>query len=159
MLPQGLSGQRTHLPVQETLVWSLGQDDPLEKEMATHSSILAREIPRTEEPGGLQSMASERVGHNWVTEHIAALYSITWIYHDLLIFSPIDGHADCFWFLDIKNETAMNIVAQIFQEHISWIGFHISWINIYKFNYRVIGWIMLNFLRNWKTILHNVCTI
>ena len=83
-----------------------------------------------------------------MTEHIAALYSITWIYHDLLIFSPIDGHADCFWFLDIEKETAMNIVAQIFQEHISWIGFHISWINIYKFNYRVIGWIMLNFLRN-----------
>ena len=53
VLPQGLSGKRTHLPVQETLVWSLGQDDPLEKEMATHSSILAWEIPQTEEPGRL----------------------------------------------------------------------------------------------------------
>ena len=40
----------------ETQVWSLGQEDPLEKEMATHSSILAWEIPWTEEPGGLQSM-------------------------------------------------------------------------------------------------------
>ena len=42
--------------MQETPVLSLGQEDPLEKEMATHSRILAWEIPRTEEPGGLQSM-------------------------------------------------------------------------------------------------------
>ena len=42
--------------MQETWVQFLGQEDPLEKEMATHSSILAWEIPRTEEPGGLQSM-------------------------------------------------------------------------------------------------------
>ena len=49
---------------QETLIWSLSQEDPLEKEMATHSSILAWEIPWTEEPGGLQSMGSQRVGHN-----------------------------------------------------------------------------------------------
>ena len=45
-------------------VRSLGQGDPLEKEMATHSSILAWKIPRTEEPGGLQGMGSQRVGHN-----------------------------------------------------------------------------------------------
>ena len=43
---------------------SLGQEDPLEKEMATHSSILAWKISRTEEPGGLQSMGSQRVGHD-----------------------------------------------------------------------------------------------
>ena len=43
----------------ETQVWSLGQEDPLEKEIATHSSILAWEIPWTEEPGGLQSMGSQ----------------------------------------------------------------------------------------------------
>ena len=43
----------------ETWVQSLGQEDPLEKEMATHSSILARRIPWTEEPGGLQSMGSQ----------------------------------------------------------------------------------------------------
>ena len=48
----------------ETRVQSLGQEDPLEKEMATHSSILAWEIPWTEEPGGLQSTGSQRVGHN-----------------------------------------------------------------------------------------------
>ena len=48
----------------ETLVRSLGWEDPLEKEMATHSSILAWEIPRTEDPGSLQSMGSQRVRHN-----------------------------------------------------------------------------------------------
>ena len=50
-------------------VQSLGQEDPLEEEMATHSSILAGKIPWTEEPGGLQSTGSQRVGHNRVTEH------------------------------------------------------------------------------------------
>ena len=47
--------------MQEMGVQSLGQEDPLEKEMATHSSILAWEIPWIEEPGGLQSMGSQRV--------------------------------------------------------------------------------------------------
>ena len=50
--------------VQETRVQSLGREDPLEKEMATHSSILARKIPWMEEPGRLQSMWSQRVGHD-----------------------------------------------------------------------------------------------
>jgi len=49
---------------QETQVRSVGREDPLEKEMATHSSILAWRIPWTEEPGGLQSMESQRVRHN-----------------------------------------------------------------------------------------------
>ena len=50
--------------LQETWVQSLGWEDALEKEMATHSSILAWRIPWTEEPGGPQSMGSQRVGHN-----------------------------------------------------------------------------------------------
>ena len=50
--------------VWETWVQSLGQEDPLEEEMATHSSILAWKIPWTEEPGRLQSMGSKRVGHD-----------------------------------------------------------------------------------------------
>ena len=50
--------------VQETLVQSLGQEDPLEKEMATHSSIFAWRTPWTEEPGGLQSMGLQRVRHD-----------------------------------------------------------------------------------------------
>ena len=49
---------------QEMQVLSLGQEDPLEDEMATHSNILAWEIPWTEEPGGLQSMGSQSVGHD-----------------------------------------------------------------------------------------------
>ena len=49
---------------QETQVQSLGQEDPLEEEMATHSSILARKIPWTEEPGGLWSIESQRVRHD-----------------------------------------------------------------------------------------------
>ena len=51
--------------MQETWVRSLGQEIPLEKEMAAHSSILAWRIPWTEEPGGLQSIGSQRVGHDW----------------------------------------------------------------------------------------------
>ena len=54
-----------HLPpVRETQVRSLGRENPLEKEMVTHSSILAWRIPWTEEPGGLQSTGSQRVGHD-----------------------------------------------------------------------------------------------
>ena len=49
---------------QEVRVWSLGQEDPLEEGMATHSSVPAWRIPWTEEPGGLQSIGSQRVGHN-----------------------------------------------------------------------------------------------
>ena len=58
-------GSEVKLPtMQETWVRSLGQEDPLEKEMATHSSILAWRIPWTEEPGGLQSTGWQRVGHD-----------------------------------------------------------------------------------------------
>ena len=54
-----------HLPtMQETRVRSLGQEDPLEKEMANHSSTFAWKIPWMEEPGGLQSMGLQRVGHD-----------------------------------------------------------------------------------------------
>ena len=68
-----LRGQRASLvaqlvknlpAMQETRVPSLGREDPLVKEMATHSSILAWRIPWTEEPGGLQSTGSQRVGHD-----------------------------------------------------------------------------------------------
>ena len=57
--------------MQEIEVQSLGQKDTLDKGMATHSSILAREIPWTKEPGGLQSMGSLRVGHDRVHMHSA----------------------------------------------------------------------------------------
>ena len=50
--------------IEETQVRSLGREDPLEKEMATHSSILAQRIPWTEEPGGLRSIGLQRVEHD-----------------------------------------------------------------------------------------------
>ena len=53
---------------EETRVWSLGWEDPLEEGMATHSSTLAWRMPRTEQPGGLQSMGSQRGGHDLVTK-------------------------------------------------------------------------------------------
>ena len=55
------------LPVQEMQIRSLGQEDPLEKEMATHSRILAWKILWTEEPGGLLPLGSQGVGHNLAT--------------------------------------------------------------------------------------------
>ena len=56
--------------MQETWVQSLGQEEPLEKEMATHSSILAWRIPWTEDPGRPQSIRSQRGRHHWATEHV-----------------------------------------------------------------------------------------
>ena len=56
----GSSAVKTPLAMKETLVEFLGPEDPLEEEMATHSSILAWEIPQTEEPDGLQSMGSQK---------------------------------------------------------------------------------------------------
>ena len=66
-----LGGSVINNPMQETQemwVQSLGLEDPREEGMATHSSVLAWEIPRTEEPRGLQSMGSQRVGHNLATQ-------------------------------------------------------------------------------------------
>ena len=56
--------------MQESQVWSLGQEDPLEKGMATGSSILTWRIPWTEEAGGLRSVGSQRVRHDWATNTI-----------------------------------------------------------------------------------------
>ena len=71
ILPQNIKASLVaqivkNLPaMQETPVWSLGREDPLEKEMATHSSIFAWRIPWTGYPGGLQTMELQRDGHNW----------------------------------------------------------------------------------------------
>ena len=62
--------------LQESWVWSLAWEDPLEKEMATCSSIPAWEIPWTEEPGRLQSMASQRVSHNWAKKPSPSLCDV-----------------------------------------------------------------------------------
>ena len=59
--------------MQETWVKSLDQEDPLEEKMATHSSILAWDIPWTEEPGELQLMGSQKIGRDSVTEHTSVI--------------------------------------------------------------------------------------
>ena len=64
-----LKGDVFLLPQDETQVLSPGREDPLEEEMATHSSILAGIIPWTEEPGGVQSMGLQRAGHHLAAEH------------------------------------------------------------------------------------------
>ena len=72
--------------MQEMWVQSLGQEDPLEKEMATHSSILAWEIPRTEEPGRLQSMGLQRVRH--CAAHAVQHSGCSSVYLQTLTFTP-----------------------------------------------------------------------
>ena len=67
--------------MQETWVRPLGQEDPLEKEMATHSSTLAWKIPWTEKPGRLQSMESQRVRHDWVTSLSFTFVNVSWCFH------------------------------------------------------------------------------
>ena len=72
MASQEVQWWRIFLPmqeVQEMLLWFLGQEGLLEKEMAAHSSILAWKIPQTKESGRLQSMGSQRVRHNWAHTH------------------------------------------------------------------------------------------
>ena len=69
-------------------VQSLGRENPLDKEMATHSSILAWKIPWTEESGRLQSMGSQRVGHNWVT----LLFQVRTQFHSFTCKCPFSKH-------------------------------------------------------------------
>ena len=69
--------QRIHLPIQEIQVQSLGQKDPLEKGMATHSSFLAWRIPWTEKAGGLQSMGLQRVGYDLATN---IFFHFSWLW-------------------------------------------------------------------------------
>ena len=78
-------------PVKEMWVRSLGQEDPLEKEMATHFSILAWRIPWTEEPGCLQSRGLQRVGHDWATKQQQRHVSRAWIWKGFC-WLPVDRH-------------------------------------------------------------------
>ena len=72
--------------MQETQVRSLGQEDPLEKEMEIHSSILAWKIPWTEEPGGLQSTGSQWVGHDLAAKQQQQTHSMAERHLDLVLF-------------------------------------------------------------------------
>ena len=95
------------LIVQGTWVQSLGQEDPLEKEMATHSSIVAWKIPWTEGPAWLQSMGSQRVGDSWTTNtslhlscfsHVQLVATLWTVAHQALLsrrFSRQDTEVNC----------------------------------------------------------------
>ena len=80
--------------MQEAQVWSLGLEDPLEKEMATHSSILAWRIPWTEEPGRLRSMGLQRVRHNWASKTFTSINVTHFIvsFHNLSFLLLNTGH-------------------------------------------------------------------
>ena len=86
----GAQWWRICLPVQEmqeTWVQSLGQEDSLEKEVVIHSSILAWRIPWTEEPGGVESMGSQRIGHNLIAKIlITRIHSPHMWFHPMLCF-------------------------------------------------------------------------
>ena len=102
-LPRWHSGTEPDLPMQETQetwVRSQGREDPLEDEIATHSSILAWRIPWIEKPGGLQSTGSQRVRRDWATENICtptfywdvALTSChLWLHHSPWLLSWREG--------------------------------------------------------------------
>ena len=88
-VPASLVAQRLKcLPgMWETWVWSLDREDPLEKEMSTHSSTLAWRIPWREEPGRLQSMGLQRVGHDWVTS--------IFTFFNLMFHGKIESQKEC----------------------------------------------------------------
>ena len=82
---QVAQGWTIHLPMQETQqtqVRSLGQENPLEEEMATYYSTLAREIPQTEKPGGLQFTGLQRVGHDWSNGAYTHACDYIWTHSD-----------------------------------------------------------------------------
>ena len=82
--------------MQEMWVWSLGWEDPLEKERATHSSVLAWRIPQTEEPGGPQATGSQRAGHNRVCMADARPWAQQWLWHQMhLLWSKLWSAARC----------------------------------------------------------------
>ena len=100
--------------MRETRVWSLGREDPLQKEMATHSSILAWRIPWMEDSGGLQSTGSQRVRHDWETSLALSLYYLNtrnkWVVLDVLSLSLL-------WYLLIKSPWDLN---SVFDSAVQW---------------------------------------
>ena len=97
--------------MRETWVRSLGQEDPLEKEMATHSSFLAWKIPWMEELGRLQSMGSQRVGHNWAISHMGLHKKTNVILRKLVSYTLINKNRNkLYLILSLYLETATTVV-------------------------------------------------
>ena len=96
--------------MQEAQVPSLGREDPLEKEMATHSSILSWRIPWTEEPDRLQSMGSPRVGHDWATNtslHFMCIKGLIYTFKNCCLQYSQIQHGNCF---DIQKHPARDMI-------------------------------------------------
>ena len=104
--PSGASGKEPTCQCRRLRDPFLGQEDPLKEGMATHSSVLAWRIPRTEEPGGLQSMGSHRVRHDWS--------SLAHVHHSLFFISPVEWPLVCLQILTFVNTAVINICRQIF---------------------------------------------
>ena len=102
--------------MQETQVRSLGLEDPLEKGMAVHSSILAWRIPWTEEPGGLQSVGLQRIRHNWVTNTITTI--------PITFSSPCWARGKSLWQVVFASNETLNsslMVQLIFDSALGWV--------------------------------------
>ena len=97
--------------MQEMQAQSLDQKDPLEEEMATHSSILAYKIPWTEDPGGPQSIGSQRVRHSHATEHSSMAH--TWHVHSMLCSNEMYHNKKHYL------RTMQNLTTEIYKENIT----------------------------------------
>ena len=113
-LPCWLRKSKNSPVIQVTQGWSLGWEDSLEKEMATHSSTLAWRIPWTKGSGGVQSMGLQRIGHDWVTN--------TWIGF-LFIVTLINLRYSYITFY-LKVTTSIDGYAMLFFKNSSWKGVH-----------------------------------
>ena len=133
--------QRICLPAQETWVWSRGGEDLLEEEMATHCSVLTWEIPWTEEPGGLQSTGSQRVGHAWAHTH-----AICWV----LVFSSSECIPRNGEFESYCNSTFNVLRTHQTISHIGWTILHFQ--NSSGTN-RVPISSLSGFTLNWKVVV------
>ena len=128
-----------HLPAMlETRVQSLGQEDPLEKKMVTHSSTLAWKIPWTEKPVRLQSMGSQRVGHDWATS----------LFH----FNPVTAQVSLFALAarELRTKTVACLLSRIIQNAVIWtdLSLHFlfpscSWFPFLFFLLHHVFWWML----------------
>ena len=100
-------------------VWSLGQADPLEEEMATHSSILAWRIPWTKEPGGIQSIGLKRIWHDWATEHT---HTMCKIYMYLLVCCMLSHFSHTWLFVILWTVARQVPLSMRFSRQESWSG-------------------------------------
>ena len=112
--------------IQETSVWPLSREDPLEKGMATHSSILALRIPWTDEPDGLQSMGSQGVGHNWATNTLTFTQSFS------LFLNGSYSMYSCLWLLSFVLMSVIVIQVSVYLSHLFFfvaVYYSVVWIH------------------------------